>query len=71
MDGFYRLYYSNIRRNTHRTFKEKKCGYMKVIVNKPKENIKNKNICKIYKGINEFKNAYQPHIYTIEKMVKL
>ena len=47
--------FSNVRCNTCRTFKKKKCDYMKEIVNKLKENSKNKNIWEMYKGISELK----------------
>ena len=40
---------------------------MKAKVNKLEENRKNKNIRKMYKGINEFKKDYQPRAYVIKK----
>ena len=40
---------------------------MKAKINKLTENRTNKNIREMYKGINEFKNGYQPRTYVIEK----
>ena len=48
---------SNVRRDIYRMFRKKKRDYMKVKVNKLEENSKNKNIQKMYKGINEFINS--------------
>ena len=45
--------FSNVTSDTSRTFKKKKCDYMK----KLEENSKNKNIQEMYKGINEFKKV--------------
>jgi hypothetical protein len=38
----------------------KKRDHMKDKINEPETNSKNKNIRDLYKGINEFKNGYQP-----------
>ena len=42
---------------------------MKAKVNKLEENSKNKNIREMYKGINEFKNGYQPRAYVIKNTI--
>ena len=59
--------FSNLKRNTCRTFKKMKRDYMKAKVNKLEENSNNKNIWEMYKGINEFKKDYQPRVYVIKK----
>jgi hypothetical protein len=50
----------NIRREASRNFRTKKREYLKNIINELETNSKNKNIRDLYKGINEFKKAYQP-----------
>jgi hypothetical protein len=53
----------NLRRETSRTFRNKKREYLKGKVNELETNNKNRNIRDLYRGINEFKKRYQPRIY--------
>ena len=48
-------------------FRKKKRDYMKAKVNKLEENSKNKNILEMYKGVNKFKQDYQPRTCAIKK----
>jgi hypothetical protein len=56
----------NIRRETSRTFKNKKREYLKDKVNELETNNKNKNIRYLYRSINEFKKGYQNRINIIK-----
>jgi hypothetical protein len=51
---------SNVRREASRHFRSKKREYLKYKINKLEPNSKNKNIRDVYRGINKFKNGYQP-----------
>jgi hypothetical protein len=51
---------STVRREASRHFKNKKREYLKDKINELESNSKNKNIRDLYRGINEFKNGYQP-----------
>jgi hypothetical protein len=61
----------NLRRETSRTFRNKKREYLKGKINELETNNKNKNITDLNRGINEFKKWYQPriNIITDENMV--
>jgi hypothetical protein len=56
----------NLRRETNRTFRNKKRKYMKGKINELETNNRNKNIRDLYRGINEFKKGYQPRINIIK-----
>jgi hypothetical protein len=56
----------NLRRETSRTFRNKKREYLKGKINELETNNKNKNIRDLYKGINEFKKGYQPSVNIIK-----
>jgi hypothetical protein len=56
----------NLRCETSRKFRNKKKGYLKGKINELETNNKNKNIRDLYRGINEFKKAYQPRINVIK-----
>jgi hypothetical protein len=56
----------NLRRETSRTFRNKKREYMKGKINELETNNKNKNIRDLYRGINGFKKGYQPRINIIK-----
>ncbi|KAJ4442490.1 hypothetical protein ANN_04076 [Periplaneta americana] len=58
--------YFNERREASRTLMNKKRGYLKEKLNEVETNNKNKNIRDLYKGINEFKNGYQPRVNVIK-----
>jgi hypothetical protein len=47
----------NLRRETSRTFRNKKREYLKDKINELQTNNKNKNIRDLYRGINEFKKS--------------
>jgi hypothetical protein len=49
----------NLRRETSRTFRNKKREYLKGKINELESNIKNKNIKDLHRGINEFKKGFQ------------
>jgi hypothetical protein len=51
---------NNVRHEASRYFKNKKREYPKENINELAMNGKNKNIRDLYRGINEFKRAYQP-----------
>jgi hypothetical protein len=55
----------NLRRETSRTFRNKKREYLKGKINELETNNKNKNFRDLYRGINEFKKGYQPRINII------
>jgi hypothetical protein len=55
----------SVRRETCRTFRNKKREYLKGKINELETNNKNKNIRELYRGINEFKKGYQPRINII------
>jgi hypothetical protein len=59
--------FSNVRRDTCRTFGGKTRDYVKAKVNKLEENSKYRDIREMYKGINEFRKGYQPGAYVINK----
>jgi hypothetical protein len=50
----------NVRHETNRTFRNKKREHLKGKINELEANNKNKNIRDLYRGINEFKEDYQP-----------
>jgi hypothetical protein len=56
----------NLRHEISRTFSNKKREYMKGKINKLETNNTNKNIRDLYKGINKFKEWYQPRINIIK-----
>jgi hypothetical protein len=56
----------NLRRETSRTFMNKKREYLKGKINELETNNKNKNIADLYRGINEFNKGYQPIINIIK-----
>jgi hypothetical protein len=51
---------SNVRREASRHFRNKKREYLKDKIKVLESNSKNRNIRGLYRGINEFKKAYQP-----------
>jgi len=56
----------NLWRDTSRIFRNKKREYLKDKINEIETNNKNKNIRDLYRGINEFKEGYQPVINIIK-----
>jgi hypothetical protein len=54
-----------LRRETSRIFRKNR-EYLKDKINELENNYKNKNIRNFYRGINEFKNCYQPNINIIK-----
>jgi hypothetical protein len=52
----------HLRRETSRTFRNKRREYLKGKINEIETNNKNKNIRDLYRGISEFKKRYQPRI---------
>jgi hypothetical protein len=56
----------NLRRETNRTFRNKKKEYLKDKINELEAKNKNKNIRDLYRSINEFKKRYQPRINIIK-----
>jgi hypothetical protein len=56
----------NLRRETSKTFRNKKREHLKGKINELEANNKNKNIGDLYRGINEFKKAYRPLISIIK-----
>jgi hypothetical protein len=52
----------NSRHETSRTFTNKKREYLKDKINELETNNKDKNIRNLYRGLNEFKEGYQPRI---------
>jgi hypothetical protein len=56
----------NLRRETSRTFRNKKLEYLKGKINELETNNKNKNIRDLYRGINEFRKGYLPRINIIK-----
>jgi hypothetical protein len=56
----------NLRRETSRTFRNKKREYLKGKINKLQTNNGNKNIRYLYRGINEFKKGCQPRINIVK-----
>jgi hypothetical protein len=56
----------NLRRETSRTFRNKKREYLKGKINELETNNKNKNIRDLCRGINEFKKGCQPRINIIK-----
>jgi hypothetical protein len=56
----------NLRRETSRTFRNKRREYLKGKINELQTNNKNKNIRDLYRGINEFKKGYQRRINVIK-----
>jgi hypothetical protein len=57
----------NIRREESRTFRIKKREYLKNKINELEISSKNKNITDLYRGINEFKKAYQPRTNMVKE----
>jgi hypothetical protein len=55
----------NLRRETSRTFRNKKREYLKGKINELETNTK-KKIRDLYRGVNEFKKGYQPRINIIK-----
>jgi hypothetical protein len=51
---------SNVRREASRHFRSKKREYLEDKINELESSSKNKNIRDLYRGVNEFKNGYQP-----------
>jgi hypothetical protein len=51
---------SKVRREASRYFRNKEREYLKDGINELESSSKNKNIRDLYRGINEFKKAYQP-----------
>jgi hypothetical protein len=51
---------SGIRQEACRHFRNKKREYLKDKINELESNSKNKNIRDLHRGINKFKNGYQP-----------
>jgi hypothetical protein len=58
----------NLRRETSRTFRNKKREYVKGRIKELETNNKNKNMRALYRGINEFKKGYQPKINIIKNV---
>jgi hypothetical protein len=56
----------NFRHETNRTFRNKKREYLKDKINDLVTNNRTKNIRDLYRGINEFRNGYQPRINIIK-----
>jgi hypothetical protein len=56
----------NLRHETSRTFRHKKREYLRDKINELENNNKNKNIRDLYRGINEFREGYQPIINIIK-----
>jgi hypothetical protein len=56
----------NLRRETSRTFRNKKREYLKGKINELDTNNKNKNITDLYRGTDEFKKGYQPRINIVK-----
>jgi hypothetical protein len=50
---------NNVRRETSRTFRNRKREYRKENINEHETNSTNKNITGLYRGINEFKKGYK------------
>jgi hypothetical protein len=57
---------NNVRREASRNFKTKKRKYLKPTINEPETNSRNKNIRDMYRGINDFKQGYQPRTNIIK-----
>ena len=53
---------NNVRREDTRHFRNKKKAYLKAKIEDLETNSKIKNIRDLYRGINDFKNGYQPRI---------
>jgi hypothetical protein len=51
---------SNVRQEAIRHFRNKKMEYLKDRINEFESNNTNKNIRDLYRGIEEFRKAYQP-----------
>jgi hypothetical protein len=51
---------SNVRQEASRHFRNKKMEYLKDKINELESNNKNKNMRDLYRGVEEFKKAYQP-----------
>jgi hypothetical protein len=56
----------NLRRETSRTFRNKKREYLKSKINELETNNKDKNVRDLHRGTNEFKKGYQPRINIIK-----
>jgi hypothetical protein len=57
---------SNVRWEASIHFRNKKREYKKDKINELESNSKNKNIRDLYRGINEFRNGYQPRINLVK-----
>jgi hypothetical protein len=57
----------NVRREASRNFRTKKRQYLKNKINELETNNNNKNIRDLYRGLNEFKNGYQPRTNVIKE----
>jgi hypothetical protein len=55
---------NNARREASRHFRNKKTEYLKAKINELETN--SKNIRELYRGINDFKNGYQPRTNTAQ-----
>jgi hypothetical protein len=51
---------NNVRCKASRHFKNKKKEYLKTKINELETNSMTKNISDLHRGINDFKNSYQP-----------
>jgi hypothetical protein len=51
---------NNARGEASRHFRNNKRKYLKAKINEIETNSKNKNISALYRGINDYKNGYQP-----------
>jgi hypothetical protein len=56
----------NLRRETRRTYRNKKRVYLKDEINELGANNKNKNVRDLYRGINTFKKGYHPRTNIIK-----
>jgi hypothetical protein len=59
---------TNVRREASRYIRNRKREYLKDRINKLGSNGKNKNIRDLYRGINEFKKAYQPRTNLVKDL---
>jgi hypothetical protein len=60
---------SSVRREASRQLRSKKREYLKAEINELAANCTNKNTRDLYRGINEYKNTYQPRTVKDEKGV--
>jgi hypothetical protein len=57
---------NNVRRETSRHFRKKKKEHLKAKIEELETNSKIKNIGDLYRGINDFKEGYQPRTDTVK-----